>query len=156
MAAGLGILGVLLYAGVIIAGIASLVCFVLVVVKMFQNEQTGLGIACIALAFCTGLGMPIAFIFGWVKSKEWDLKKVMVIWSVTWALQIVLIFGAMAAMFGAAASTAQDLQDSGAFDDMEFTIDEGDLEFDFDAPDIEMPEGIQLDLDAEPAPPSEE
>ena len=37
-----------------ILGIGSLVCFILVLIKMFQQGQTGLGIACIVLAFCTG------------------------------------------------------------------------------------------------------
>ena len=64
-----------------IAGIVSLVCFILVVIQMFQHNQTGLGIACIVLAICTGIGGLIAFIYGWVKSTEWGLKNVMLVWS---------------------------------------------------------------------------
>jgi hypothetical protein len=48
---------------------------------MFQHDQTGLGIACIVLAFCTGLGALIAFIYGWGKAREWDLQNVMMAWS---------------------------------------------------------------------------
>ncbi len=64
-----------------ILGIASLVCFILVLIKMFQQGQTGLGVACIVLAFCAGIGALIAFIYGWVKAREWDLQKVMMVWS---------------------------------------------------------------------------
>src|SRR5207244_2318083 len=52
-----------------VAGIASLVCFVMVLIQMFQHGQTGLGIACIVLIFC-GVGGLIAFIYGWMKSTE--------------------------------------------------------------------------------------
>jgi hypothetical protein len=39
-----------------IASIVALVCCILVIVKMFQNEQTGLGIATIVGLFVCGLG----------------------------------------------------------------------------------------------------
>ena len=64
-----------------ILGIGALVCFILVLIQMFQHGQTGLGVACIVLAFCTGLGALIAFIYGWTKAREWDLQNVMMAWS---------------------------------------------------------------------------
>jgi len=63
----------------IAAGIASLVCF-MVLMAMFQHGQTGLGIACIVLIFC-GVGGLIAFIYGWVKSSEWNIKNLMLLWT---------------------------------------------------------------------------
>lgn len=48
-----------------LAGLGSLVCLIMVIIQMFQHEQTGLGIACIVLTFC-GIGALIAFIYGWV------------------------------------------------------------------------------------------
>jgi hypothetical protein len=51
------VLGLLLQ---VVGGITSLVCFVMVLVKMFQNGKTGLGIACIVLVFCCGIGGLIA------------------------------------------------------------------------------------------------
>ena len=75
-----------------LAGIASLICFILVVVAMFQRQQTGLGIACIVLLFCFGIGALIAFIYGWMKSSEWNLKNVMIIWTI--AIVIGFLSGA--------------------------------------------------------------
>ena len=74
--------GLLLVQGLIaILGVGSLICFILVLIQMFQHDQTGLGVACIVLAFCTGLGALIAFIYGWGKAREWDLQNVMMAWS---------------------------------------------------------------------------
>src|SRR5438093_595670 len=64
------------------AGIGALVCFILVLVQMFQHNKTGLGIACIVLVFCCAIGGLIAFIYGWVKHREWRLTNVMIIWTV--------------------------------------------------------------------------
>jgi hypothetical protein len=64
-----------------IAGLGSLVCFILVLIQMFQRGQTGLGIACIVLLFCCGIGGLIAFIYGWVKHREWGITNLMMIWS---------------------------------------------------------------------------
>ena len=68
------------------AGIGSLICFILVLVKMFQNGQTVLGIVCIV---CCGIGGLIAFVYGWIKSGEWGIQKVMLIWTVCIILQII-------------------------------------------------------------------
>jgi hypothetical protein len=72
-----------------IAGLVSLVCFILVLVKMFQSGQTGLGIACIVLTFCCGIGPLIAFIFGWMRSADWNIRNIMVIWTVCWIIGII-------------------------------------------------------------------
>jgi hypothetical protein len=72
-----------------VAGIASLVCFIMVIMAMFQHNQTGLGVACIVLIFCIGIGGLIAFIYGWVKSSEWNLKNIMLIWTAAFAVGIV-------------------------------------------------------------------
>ena len=68
--------------------IGSLVCFVLVVIQMFQRGQTGLAIACIVLLFCCGIGKLVAFIYGWVKAAEWRITNVMTIWTVFFVLSI--------------------------------------------------------------------
>ncbi|HVS36441.1 MAG TPA: hypothetical protein VMS17_12820 [Gemmataceae bacterium] len=72
-----------------VAGVASLVCFILVLVQMFQRGQTGLAVACIVLVFCGGIGALIAFIYGWVKSREWGLNNVMLIWTVCIVIGLV-------------------------------------------------------------------
>jgi hypothetical protein len=61
--------------------IGSLVCFILVLVKMFQNDQVGLGIACIVLIFVCGIGGLVAFIYGWVKAAEWNIQNIMLAWT---------------------------------------------------------------------------
>jgi hypothetical protein len=73
-----------------IISIASLVCYILVLVKMFQNGQTGLGIACILLTCVCGIGALIAFIYGWIKSGEWGIRNVMIAWTVLIIASIVL------------------------------------------------------------------
>ncbi len=154
MAAGLGILVVLLYGFVIIASIVGLVCFALVVAQMFKHDQTGLGVACIILAFCTGVGPLIAFVFGWTKAKEWDLKQIMTIWSVALALQVFLVFGAILMLFGAAAFSANELHERDAFDDIEFSIDEDDMNFDFEELESEFSGRIELEPEPDSIPPS--
>jgi hypothetical protein len=72
-----------------VGGLISLVCFILVLVKMFQNGKTGLGIACIVLFFCCGIGGLVAYIYGWVGSGDWDLRNVMLAWTVGIILGIV-------------------------------------------------------------------
>jgi hypothetical protein len=71
-----------------VAGLGSLVCYVLVLIKMFQNGQTGLGIACIVLLLCCGLGGLIAFVYGWIKAGEWGITNIMMIWTVFVVLNI--------------------------------------------------------------------
>jgi hypothetical protein len=66
-----------------LAAIVSLVCLVLVIVKIFQSGQTGLGIACAVLSLC-GIGALITFIVGWVNAKKWGITNIMIIWTAAW------------------------------------------------------------------------
>jgi hypothetical protein len=84
----MGLMGV----GVIFSLIA-LVCSIMVCVKMFQNDQTALGVISLVLMFCTGIGYLITLIFGWMKSSEWNIKGLMTVYTATILLGIVL-FGA--------------------------------------------------------------
>jgi hypothetical protein len=72
-----------------ISGLISLVCFVLVVIKIFQSGQTGLGIACILLLFCCGIGGLVAFIVGWMNAERWNIKNVMIIWTICFVVNII-------------------------------------------------------------------
>jgi hypothetical protein len=87
----------LLMALQVIVGIAYLVCFILVLIKMFQNGQTGLGIACIVLVFCVGIGALIAFIFGWINAQKWGIKNIMMAWTACWVIGIILNIAGYAA-----------------------------------------------------------
>jgi hypothetical protein len=72
-----------------VSGLGSLVCYVLVLIKMFQNGKTGLAVACIVLLFCCGLGGLITFIYGWMKAGEWGITNIMTIWTVFFVINIV-------------------------------------------------------------------
>ena len=72
-----------------IAGLGSLVCFILVVVQMFQRGQTGLGIACIVLIFCCGIGGLIVFVYGWIKASSWGIQNIMLVWTACIVLGII-------------------------------------------------------------------
>ena len=61
-------------------GVGSLVCFIMVIVKMFQNDATGLAIASLLLLLC-GIGALVAFVYGWVKAAEWGITNVMLAWT---------------------------------------------------------------------------
>jgi hypothetical protein len=121
--------------------IASLVFFVMVVIQMFQREESKtLGIICVVLTFVTGVGPIIAFIFGWTKVKEWDLKKVMTSWTVAFVLQFIFLgiaFGAI--LTGSIMLTPQPQLD---MDVPSLSIDFGS---DFD--DFGSPEEIVPDVD---------
>ncbi|MFN4259494.1 MAG: hypothetical protein ACK4RK_09345 [Gemmataceae bacterium] len=81
----------LLFAGLNgLLGMVSLVCFVLVLTRMFHNDQTFLAILCIVLTFCmAGVGLLIAFVFGWLKAEEWRLRTVMLVWSICGVVHLV-------------------------------------------------------------------
>jgi hypothetical protein len=66
-----------------IVGIATFVLFILVLIKLFQNEGTGKGI----LGLICGL---YTFIWGWMKHKELDITKIMIAWSALIVLSMIL------------------------------------------------------------------
>ena len=85
----------------VLLGLVQLVCLVLVIVEMFKRGETAIGIVCAVLSLCTGIGALIAFVYGWIKSSEWGLRKVMLAWSICLAINLLLAFAAAigAAMF---------------------------------------------------------
>jgi hypothetical protein len=59
----------------ILVSLGSLVCWIMVVVKIFQSGSVGLGIL--------GIFCPLfTFIYGWVKADELGVKNLMLIWTV--------------------------------------------------------------------------
>ena len=81
----------------LIIGIGWLICFILVLVKMFQNDQVVMGVVCIVLIFC-GIGPLVAFVYGWIKSSEWNIQKLMLIWTGCFIGNLLL--GAMILVIG--------------------------------------------------------
>jgi hypothetical protein len=85
--------------------IVSLVCFIMVLIKMFQNDQTVLGIVCIVgVCFCCG-GKLIAFIVGWMNSTKWGIKNIMLVW--TGAIVLFFVLSVIGTLTGAVDIQAQ-------------------------------------------------
>jgi cation transport ATPase len=57
-----------------VAGLISLVCFIIVLIKMFQSNMTGMAVACIVLAFC-GIGEIVALVLAWQNAGRWRLQQ---------------------------------------------------------------------------------
>ena len=65
----------MLFALAILVSLGSLACWIIVLVKIFQAGNIGMGIV--------GILCPlVAFIYGWVKANELRIQKVMLIWTV--------------------------------------------------------------------------
>lgn len=74
------------------ASLAWLVCFILVLVKMFQAGMTGLGITCALLILACGIGFLVTFIMGWVKVEQLKAKNIMLVWTGLVVLNIIMNF----------------------------------------------------------------
>lgn len=66
----------------IIAGIGSLICWIMVLIKMFPAEGALKGILAIICAL-------YAFIWGWINASRFNLRNVMIAWSVCILLSII-------------------------------------------------------------------
>jgi hypothetical protein len=75
--------------------VVSFVCFVMVVMKMFQHGKTVPAIASAALFLCFGIGYLIAFVYGWMNATEWNIKNIMLAWTACIVIGIVagMVFG---------------------------------------------------------------
>jgi hypothetical protein len=79
----------------IAAGIVSLVCWIMVLIKMFPAEGALKGI----LAIICGL---YAFVWGWMNAGRFNLKNIMIIWTIAIIVSVIanMMYGGMAAMQG--------------------------------------------------------
>ena len=73
----------------LVLALPSLVCLIIVIVNMFQNGKTGLGIATIILTLLCGIGSLIAFIWGWMNVGG----KVMIAWTALTVAGIIASVG---------------------------------------------------------------
>jgi hypothetical protein len=71
----------ILFGLVAVALVGALVCFVLVLSRMFQQDRSTLAVVCAVAAWFSGLGLVIAFVYGWLKASEWSLRPVMLTWT---------------------------------------------------------------------------
>ena len=68
-----------------LVGIGCLICWIIVLIKMFQNEgalKGILGIICVLYAF----------IWGWMNSDRLSIRNIMMIWTLLAIIQLVLNF----------------------------------------------------------------
>ncbi|HKV07983.1 MAG TPA: hypothetical protein VJ725_07605 [Thermoanaerobaculia bacterium] len=75
------------------AGLVSLVCWIMVLIKMFPAEGALKGV----LAIICGL---YAFIWGWMNAGRFGLRNIMLIWTVAIIISVVanMMSGGMAMM----------------------------------------------------------
>ena len=66
-----------------LAGIVCLICWIMVLIKMFPAEGTLKGI----LAIICGL---YAFIWGWINASKFNLRNIMLIWTIAIVVSIVM------------------------------------------------------------------
>lgn len=66
----------------VIGGIGSLICWILVLIQLFKKEGVGLGILGIFCGIYT-------YIWGWIKSKELGLKNIMLGWTAAIVLSVI-------------------------------------------------------------------
>jgi hypothetical protein len=66
--------------------LANLVLYIIVLIKLFKKEGPILGIVGILCGFFT-------FIWGWIKHKQLELTKIMLIWTITIIVPPVLAVG---------------------------------------------------------------
>jgi hypothetical protein len=91
----LAVLGGAIVVFAVALSVVAFVCMIVVLIKMFQNDQVVLAIV--------GLFVPLVlFVVGWIKAQEWGLKKTMVVWTISMILGPVLGVGVGLAMFGGA------------------------------------------------------
>jgi hypothetical protein len=68
-----------------LVGIGCLICFIIVLIKLFQNEGALKGI----LGLICGL---YTFIWGWMNSDKLGIRNIMMIWTLLIIIQLVLNF----------------------------------------------------------------
>ena len=88
-----------------LVGLASLVCWIMVLIKIFK-DNVGLGVLGI---FC----WLFTFIYGWVKAKEYQVRKVMMAWTVLIVAGAILyvVFFAAAVKVGGGMMQEWDFQE---------------------------------------------
>lgn len=72
--------------------LVSLVCWIMVLIRMFQTGATGPAIASIVLIIC-GIGPLIALIYGWMKVDELRIRNIMYLWTASLIVGIILSCG---------------------------------------------------------------
>ncbi|MFT5195845.1 MAG: hypothetical protein ACI9EW_001595 [Cellvibrionaceae bacterium] len=71
-----------------VAAIVNLVCFIMVLIKLFQSEGVLMGI----LGLICGI---YTFIWGWMKNEEQGIRQIMTYWTIAIVAQSILLGSSM-------------------------------------------------------------
>jgi hypothetical protein len=69
----------------LLVGLGCLICFIIVLIKLFQNEGALKGILGLICALYT-------FIWGWMNANRYGIRNIMMIWTLLFIIQFVLNF----------------------------------------------------------------
>ena len=69
----------------------GLFCFVRVLLTMRENGEGVLATFCLVTLLLMGVGSVIAFVYGVLKSREWEIAPTMMLWGTCTALQLALL-----------------------------------------------------------------
>ena len=73
-------------------GIGSLICFIIVLIKLFQNEGALKGILGLICSLYT-------FVWGWMNASRLNIKNIMIIWTALIVLGIIVQIAAGGAAY---------------------------------------------------------
>lgn len=70
--------------------LAAFLCFVIVVVKMFQKNEPAIGVVSIVSMCIAFIGFMVTLIYGWMRAREWNIKGLMTIYTICLLGSIIL------------------------------------------------------------------
>ena len=73
-----------------IVNIASLICFLILIVVMFNHGSITTGILCLLTTCCCGIGPLIALFSGWANAALWGITKLMTVYTLLMVLGFML------------------------------------------------------------------
>jgi len=94
----IGLLQIVMLAAIVPLSIVTLISFVLIIMKMFANDDATLGIICIVASLCGGIGGLIVFVMGWINVAKYNAHMVMYAW--TGVIVIGVVVGGIVAALG--------------------------------------------------------
>ncbi|MFN3150078.1 hypothetical protein [Bremerella sp.] len=64
-----------------VLGAVNIVCFIMVLAKMFRYEDVGLAALTLVLTVCSGVGVFLGFVAGWMNVAKYDAMRLMGFWT---------------------------------------------------------------------------